>query len=309
MPQKFLLTITVILSICLSSKGDVITLHNEAIQAGISTKTGHTVFIAALGQTNLLYEREDDLGGEAFHPLQQVQLWFLTGPGSLQPDTTFWDSPWKILEQSEDKLVLESGISPLLSIKVTRNYHLIAGKPALEVKTLIERVAPNPYPVHVWSVTQLARPRYVLLDVVEMTGPHGLPWKELSRPGRLQTYMRQPLEGAVRFAPKSPMDNPKIGTLGNWVAAVIRPDLALVKSVPIQPGGCYPDGTSMQAYASEDFTEIETLSTNQHLQPGEIVSSRSVWQLVRAPEGTTPEDWIQHIDTAVDNLASAVALP
>ncbi len=311
--MKPLCILSAILLTGLTLHGKVITLTNDAIEVKVSTQTGHTISLAPPNEPNLLYEADGDLGGEALHPLQQVQLWFLTGPviGPLQPDPTFWDSPWKVISQTGDALVLESEVSPLLKLKATRTYQLLGDQPALEVTTTLKRVAPNPYPVHVWSITQLKRPNYVLLDVEEMPGPdYLLPWKELSRPGRLESYMRQPLEGAVMFRVKGQtFDNPKLGTLGDWVATIVRPGLALVKSVPLENSGCYPDGTSMQAYANQDFTEIETLSVNQHLQPGETLTSRSVWQLVRAPEDSSPETWIQQIEKAVESVPQGEASP
>jgi hypothetical protein len=72
----------------------------------------------------------------------------------------------------------------------------------------------------------------------------------------------------------------KSGTLGSFAAAVYADGKMLRQSHSVRPGGCYPEGASIQVHTNAYYVELETLDELVHLLPGESRTNQVTWSLL-----------------------------
>ncbi len=182
-------------------------------------------------------------------------------------------------------------------MRVRREIELAPGGPRVTIRNTLTRVAENPHPVHIWCVSQVRPAEFHLLHVSAEGPPKDPVWHDFGAKKPLGPHVRA-VGAALRY--DRPPGSSKIGTFGTWVAAVYE-DLAFVEHVPYDPAGPYPDKSSVQLFASDDYAELETLSPNVPLAEGESLSNTVTWVLVERPKRAPLEEFVELIMASVNS--------
>lgn len=269
----------------LASAGDVgvVMIGDMQFSAGISPVSGGVLHFGPQGR-NLLHVnlapapsgKHGDwisYGGDWLWSSLQSTWPFLSAGELVPPDR---NTHWETISRSAESVTLESAPIRSLGIRMRRTFTINSAARKLVIENRVTRQTAHPQSVHLWSVTQLPRPEYVLLDLAWQ--PTGVPAVvEISRPNRVLPEHCTRLGNAVRFDYTRAPEHAKIGTLGGWIAAVY-PNGTLLQRIDFHPGECYPELSSVQVYSNQEFLELELLSPNRHLRPGESLQSRVEWE-------------------------------
>jgi hypothetical protein len=280
---------------------DALELRNDQYVVRVSPGTGRIVHFGRPGGENLLWimptraldgghpQRDGrpyfNFGGDKIWPLVQA-LWprAYGGRGGWPPDNVVDGGMWQIPPRAAaasagPRLAMQSPLQPALGSVLLRELFLFDD---LEITNRVQRTQPSPFPVHLWSVTQVQSPPYVLMD------------QQPDRPTEdaFATFGNdrdaaedvEVLEGlnALRWR----FDHEgggKAGSYGHWLAAIYpADDLLFVQwHDSYDPQGMYPDDSNLQVYKDGTYTELELLSPSEHLQQGESLETRVMWQLMR----------------------------
>ena len=201
-----------------------------------------------------------------------------------------------------------------------RRFELGPDSGDVSITNKFTRVAiPDPdqtFPVNIWSVTGIIEPEFVLADIATYR-PAGAPdWVRLiNNPSRLVTVIED--GKALRFDNRghgpghSPSQNGmKLGTLGDWLAAVYA-DSILLQRNQYDPNGNFADGASLEIYSSQssgsEYAELEVLSTNVDLSLGESLTNRVEWYLLDRPSGLSDDELAGYL-RAIPEPSSALLL-
>lgn len=250
-------------------------------------------------------------GGERLCPTPPLVWRYLApdptaaGKYHFLPDTALDGQPWRVVASTTLSLTLESARSDWLGVIAHRTFTLDREAPILRIHTTLKRVAPSPIPVQVWSIAVIHRPEFFLLGIDSSWRHSTTAWIELSKPGRLPPQAIQTGTGSIKFTIPQHPDHPKIGAMGSWIAAIYENTIFL-QVTEFAPQGCYPDSSSTQAYAREEFAEIETLSTNQFLRTGEALSHWVAWTILPRAKNQDPR---ARLDQAASELTSKLRKP
>ncbi|XHR31097.1 MAG: hypothetical protein ACFUZC_11175 [Chthoniobacteraceae bacterium] len=267
---------------------DKCALQNAHLRVTVDANTGRIVEFGRVDGPNLLWINDaasleseyrktgwKNRGGDRFHPAPQA-LWRFASGENLPPDAAMDGDSWRIVECTSRRFVMESRKSALYSVRA--RWTLILDGPRLVIYNRLTRTASNPFPVHLWSVTQVPRARAFLLES-RAVNPRGGCFTELwGNPARDPQAVT--ISGrVVRFIPPNKRPT-KVGALGGWLAAVYGQDVFL-QTTSYQPGGCYPEGSSVQVFDDgRRYVELETLSELRHLRAGESLCNTVVWSVV-----------------------------
>ncbi len=295
---------------------DAIVLDNGQVTASISLRIGRIVTFGRSGGENMLWlESEQELdetrefekkvykkqwmnyGGDKIWPAQQTMWLFIMG-GTWPPDLSIDGPPWRLIRQNKNSLVIESPTSKSLHVTIRREITLAASEAKLVIRNTMTRSAPSPFPVQIWSITQMNWPEYSLLGVDQRRDDIKAAYTNLHGNKSINKDDVTEMDRAIQFAPERDLLYAKIGTLGRWVAAVFEKDV-FVQDVDYVPGACYVDGSSVQFYKEEKYVELETLSPCVHLKPGESLSNVVTWRLIERPAGAPAADIAAKIQAAV----------
>jgi hypothetical protein len=277
---------------------DTIVLTNGAIELGVSASVGRIVHVSRAGGPNLLWvsplaaaneaQAKDqwvNWGGDKPWPAVQ-SLWprFVPSGNQWPPDRIIDGQAWTILEQGDRHLVMQSPVNPDLQARVTRRIVLDDEGPGVRIHNSMERVGSSPIPLLIWTVSQVPHPAYTLLAIAA-----DRPESERDRPVLHFGKAREAQErvelhdNAARFNVTRERSL-KVGTFGTWVAGVWE-DVAFAQYAHYDPAGSYPDRSNSQVYCDGNYVELELLSPQQHLQPGQKLDFEVRWRLLDLPAG------------------------
>jgi hypothetical protein len=184
------------------------------------------------------------------------------------------------VDQSDRRVVIESPVAPTLGVRVRRTIEVVPDSPRVRIVNVIERVEANVFPVHIWTVTQVHSPPLTLLDVAADRVDRSRVWVPFGEVRHHEPFVEVIGEDvAIAYLPR-PDRGRKVGTLGRWVAGVYDSGDAFLQATHYIPRGAYPDASSAQVYSDGNYTELELLSEFVHLQPGETLENRVLWELV-----------------------------
>lgn len=279
-----------------------VTLANDNLYLTVIPEIGRITAFGRTGQPSLIWlddsqapaqaQRDGNWvnwGGDKVWPAPQT-VWKWAFGGEWPPDGVIDGQAWTLLDQAPDHLTLESRVNPQLHVQVRRRIQLMPDR--VEIQNTLTQLRPSPYPVCIWSVTQVRLPRFALLDC-DPASPLPEPYLPLMNRRQFDHHWVSPLDSAIQY--QGPDDKgTKIGTLGRWVAAVYD-QLIFLQSTDFHPAAMYTDGSSLQVYQSPDYMELETLSPNQHLKPGQTITNTVTWRLLDRPPGS-PEQIAQALD-------------
>ena len=272
--------------------------------AEISLDSGGVVFWGSPG-CNLVFSRPEPVrsvhgswmnyGGDWVWTSLQSTWPFLSGGELVPPEG---NGKWILGKQDDNSVSIVNPEIKSLVIRVERFFTISPRERKLTVVNTVTRLAASPQSIHVWSVTQLPSPDYCLLDVA--WAPRNMPsYAEISRPHRVSPEDCPDLNGVRYFDGKKVREHAKIGTLGNWVAAVYLHHVIL-QSSSLAMGECYPELSSVQVYANHEYTELEVLSQNRHLKPGESICQQVSWLYLPLNAAQSPwktARWLKRISS------------
>ncbi len=294
---------------------DVVALSNEHLTVEVSPAAGRLVSLIPAGGENLLWRAsqqqiaEDrqrprrvylNWGGDKVWPaLQAIWPRILNIAGQWPPIPVIDGDPWRLVDQSSNTLTIESAISPHLNVQVRRRIQLHPAEPRLTITNTLTRIKPSPFPVHIWSVSQVRNPRFALLGLAPDRPEPDITWIPFGGISKFQPHWTVELDGAIKYQPGFDKAT-KIGTFGEWIAGV-WPERILLQRTRFDPRAAYPDGSNIQIYTSPKYTEIETLSPQVHLQPGESLTNTVDWFILDRPDADN--------QGLVNRLAALIANP
>jgi hypothetical protein len=296
---------------------DAIALTNPLIRLEVSPSVGRIIHFGPTGGANLFWINTErgvekgptrgeltyrNYGGDKIWPtLQAIWPRAYGGQGQWPPDGIIDGQAWTLIDRSERRLVMQSPQAAHLGIQVKREIELHETEPRVTIRNTITRQKANIFPVHVWTISQVRWPNYVLMDVAH---DRTMDQTWIPMGGKNVETLVQPIgdDAAIRFdiEPKRGGGN-KVGTLGRWLAAVWD-DHIWYQWTDFDPAGMYPDASSVQIYYDGNYTELELLSPMLHLKPGESLSNTVTWQL-------TPRAGLtdQQITQQAEQLSAGVA--
>ncbi len=285
---------------------DELVLDNGIVRLCVSPAVGRIVYFGKVGGRDLLWRnsataietrkrrRPDawlNYGGDKIWPAVRYSWGRIYGPGwSL--DKAIDGSAWTVVEKTDSRIIIESPVSKQLHIKIRREITLIPGKAAARIKNTLQQISYTPYPVCLWSVTQVKSPRCCLLDIDGKRLQSKEPYVVLS--GTKDVNVRLlPDKSALKFM-ASPGKS-KVGTFGGWIAAVY-PDCIFRQSSKFYQNGCYPDNASVECFWlckgdkptkgwNPDYVELELMGNSVHLQPGEKIRNVVNWEIIDTTQG------------------------
>lgn len=287
---------------------DAIRLENDHIRVDIAPSVGRIVWFSRPGADNLIWiNNESELpgpdakpgeyiiyGGDKIWPAVQSMWKRATGnKGDWPPEGVIDGDPWKLIEASDHHCIIESAVSPAYGVKVRRTIVIDPVAPSVNIANVMTRVEASIFPVHIWSVTQVVPPKYAMLDISGnrvRKDPEVVFFKSDRDFGGGVNIL---LDGsAVAWHDRHEGGN-KIGTLGEWVAGIYEDQIFLQKTYHHAPGA-YPDGSSAQLYVTDNYTELELLTDQVHLQPEETLKNVVEWRLIDF-DGGEPEKALEVI--------------
>ncbi|MGE9289948.1 MAG: hypothetical protein ACQKBT_03095 [Puniceicoccales bacterium] len=288
--------------------GNVETLESDVVTLEVALDIGRVISFHRKGEPDWLVVFDkapipswhwNPWGGDRVWPTAQFLHEQIYGNNGFDP--VIDGAPWQLVLQTSDRLVMRSGLSPQLGVRVTRQIQLIEGEAAVVHTYWIERVAQSSYPVHIWAVTGIRRPDYVLMksDPGKLH-PGGHPyrlWPALYSEVPMGVSLLQD-RTALQFAWEKD-SRLKLGTYGGWIAAVSGQQ-AFCQWIDYSRGQLYLDGSNLQAFVDTHTRtfEIETLSPTWFLREGEHRQWTVHWEIIDFPEGvSTPQGQMEYLDS------------
>ena len=233
-------------------------------------------------------QRYINFGGDKLWVAPQHSWARATGNSGWPPEGVIDGQPWKITQQTDTSLTLQSQPSPHFHVVATRRFELLQDQPQVKITNTLLRTRPNPFPVQAWTITQVRVPRQVVMDIAATR-----PLDETHRP--LTTTTPEKTAGDVQLLDDDsalawdigPEDDAKIGTLGRWIAAVYDHHTFLQRT-DLDPDGAYPDASNLQTYRGAGYVEIETLGPAVQLTAGQSTTAVVHWHLLTHDTPPTP---------------------
>ncbi len=318
--------------------GDAITLENGSITLKVSPMVGRIVWLSAKDSENLLWiagkgelakgltaasqpkslrtrPAYANYGGDKIWPTVQA-LWpsAYGGSGGWPPDGIVDGEPWTVVGQpSAREVIIRSAVQPQLGILIERRITVAAEGPSVRIQTALHKVQAGLFPVHVWSVSQVRKPEFVLTHTV---AEHERPPSEQDRawvPFGAKAKAEKQIEALSpqvhAFSPHGFKGGLKIGTLGEWLAGVDE-EHVFVHRIAFEPESSYADGSNIQVYADGNYVELETLSPTLSLKVGESVVSEVAWHVWPREGRTAAElaEWLPQVIAEQDAVPRARVL-
>lgn len=300
MKLRPLLLLGLALWLCLLAKADFVhlgpveTIDNGAVILSVAPRVGRVVAYHRSGEPDWLDVRDQPpLPQWHWNPWGGDRMWPTSQPlnpqiyGNKGFDPVIDGQPWEVLAKTATRIELRSGVSPELGLRVTRRIELV-GKTTEVLHTFrLERVAENPFPVHVWAVTGVRKGDYMLMESDPRT-PHedGKPCRTWTGADFTVAPRAELLPGTRILRVLSPPENAsmKAGTYGRWIAQIAG-DSAFWQTTAYLHGHFYQDACNLQAFVSTKLKihEIETLSPAWFLKKGETREWTVRWGLLDFP--------------------------
>jgi hypothetical protein len=229
-----------------------------------------------------------NFGGDWLWPVSQAH--WTAAFGRHWPPRLFIDGlPWSARAWTSDDgartCLLRLDIGDPLFVTVSRTIRLDPEQPILTIRQRVERTAPSALPMTLWNISQVAAARKVVFPVEENSRfPGGFGILDFGPPA--SNIVDRCAGGLVAMDVMAGTEH-KLGSDSprGWIAAQREGVLIVERAESRAPGGDFPDGGSrIEVYANSGlgYTEIETLSEERVLAPGESLENTLTISLHRA---------------------------
>jgi hypothetical protein len=309
-----------------------VTLSNGLIRLTVNPSVGRVVDFGRFGRFPTLLRIPDPTvittakadiagyqayGGDMLWPAQQDQWDEIRGSGGNWPPLGEMDGPnWTIVDQSSTHITIRSPQGPLLGLVAERRFEIKPNSTEVVITNMFERKElpsrVEQYPILIWSITGVKEPEYMLADVSpdRPIVPTYVPLNATD-PSTLITSLNS--DTALRVdnrnhGPGQPLtaDMQKLGTYGDWIAAIYPTDIFLQRT-DFDPQGLYPDNANMELYSAQmsggEHAELEVLSGGRFLQVGEKMTNVVHWYLLDRPPGISDEELAARLDAVPEPTA------
>lgn len=212
--------------------------------------------------------------------------WIIDGPA--------WTARGWVNQDDAQSVLLELEIGEPLNMLVQRQITLPADAASLIIRQRIERTAPSEVPVTLWNISQIAAAERVALAVETNSAfidgyrvldfePPAPEWLSREDPHVLIADTRRATEMKIGS------DSPR-----GWIAAQ-RGDLLIFERAEGRADAeSFPDGgcrTELYANSGLGYAEIETLSEERVLAPGDAIENTLTISLHRIPADLTDAEF------------------
>lgn len=246
-----------------------IVLHNESLDLDIQPDVGRIVKICYQGRCDWLHfdpNSTENVGGEFLWPV--AHHYWKPLLGRIWPPPVVMESNlWRVVAVDAKSCTLTRDYAAPLNLRATRRYRLDDQAARFTIAQRIERLAPSPVPVTLWTILQVARPRSLILpgaqrSLEKSTGvvaAHGLDTTEID------------FAGAGHQAHKLCSDAQPA-----WLAAKRGDVLIAQRVIRSSETSGYPDGgcpVELWWDARSGYAELELLSPERNLAPGESLEN------------------------------------
>lgn len=271
-----------------------ICLENGSAQVTVWPDIGRVISFSRRGKKNRLWVADDPAAFGTPMPLYGG-LKVMVSPEVLWPqirkvprsDPATDGGPWTVLQRGDRHVCMQT-FSSDLGVTVTWMIQLHEDSPELQLDYEIRRVEENPFPVHLWSITQVPLENDLYLSCQSHTTN---PYRNcLWMPDLDQQVECFPKFEALRFSGSASIGPLKIGTFGRWIAHV-QDDEAFVICTPEIERRAYVEGSNLQAFSSADrfpFYEMEVTSPVYDLRVGESFQTSEKWMLFSVSDTAMP---------------------
>ncbi len=269
-------------------------LRNRVAEAVVVPAIGRIAAFVPLGGSNVLHlsaallgrapdaragrRRWANYGGDWLWPLAQAR-WAELPPGGPSPTALLAGRGWEgrawIAGDGAQVCLLSRTYGPPLNVRATRLVRLGGITATLDVRQRIEAVGPASLPVAAWSISQVDRPRRIVLPrAADSAWPAGFTPLSFKPP---PAYAVRAVGDAVVFRPGLGGDH-RVGTdsARGWIAVEQDGWLVIARMRPVPgPGERAPPGVTVAAYGSgsDPYAEIELVGAERRLARGEVLEN------------------------------------
>jgi hypothetical protein len=293
---------------------DAICLRNGQVDVVLVPAVGRLLRFAPAGGDNFLWENAKwsgqtrpadftdwfNVGGDKVWPAEQSQ-WPAVMSRGWPPETTLDGTPWKAAILPDKAVRLTSEVSKAYGIRATRTFRLEPGSAWLRIEQRFDKISGPPVRVCIWNVTQTNDPEAAYLPV----------WHDSPLPDGVFNFDRvlpnHRCQGDLLEIHRLPDLYSKYGTDSpqGWVAAVKNG--WLFSEHCERRDGEYPDqGCCTEVYTEIDdvakMVELEVLSPQAWLKPGQSLGWTVAWNLQPIPKGLSPERQAALVDKLLGPL-------
>jgi hypothetical protein len=273
----------------------------EAPRTGVSLiavpPAGGRIISYALDRENILFENPGYLGktlaNTAPQELAQGYIGYNIDLGPelrrLPPHLRLWMGPYAGATAG-NSLLLTSESDPAVSIRIEKRLTLEPDSGALGLVQTMTNVGSAPQAFCLWDRTLCQGGGFALVPLAPKSRFKG-GWsllKEGTYQGDSPTHPRVALMDGVLVA-HAGGTSAKLGvdTAAGWIAYV-RGHLLFVKYFPVFPEASYTDGgNTAEIYFDPNVCELEPLSPEETLQPGQAYSFPERWTILRLDREVT----------------------
>lgn len=289
---------------------NAIVLENDIVRVVVVPEIGRIVSLRLPGRPSLL--REDaaqdrglstdtniwaNYGGLWLWPAAQARWKESFGTDWPPPrpldDVRWTGSAWRRADGGQ-VCRLRAEIGTPCNGRITRDIVLLRNSGLVDIAQRVERVGPGQLPLSLWNLAQIAGP-----DEVILPEDAGKPIRTLGF-APVEDRLLTRCDGTVSIRVGEGTEH-KVGSASprSWIAARRDGQILLMQASPGDRPGPYPDGDSrVTVYANKGlgYAEIETLSEELPLLPGQVLTNRvtlQAFQLVTPLRGCELARWLR----------------
>jgi hypothetical protein len=286
---------------------NAIELQNERVRLVIVPQIGRIMHYSFVNDKNVLYEnsklaglllKEGDgfiengqsispnIGGDRVSPCSDNYFETLTGSRRLA-DQWINNGPY-CATIIDNGVQLESPVSPLLGVKLIRTIHLEPNTTKVIIEQELIKVQParsnmiDTIPLTIWNLSQIRPPKSMWVPLqkksVFKNGFDVPAWPDALNHAADNIEINNNL---LKLNPITE-NNQKIGIdADGWVAGLVD-NVLMVQRFNLNLGLKFPDGgTNAAIFSNAEFAELECLSPEKVLKPGESIKHTIIWELHR----------------------------
>jgi len=284
---------------------NAVQITNTEIKVIVVPQIGRIIHYGFLNEENLLYENPKfegqtysaenpykvdgelvhaSFGGDRMWPTVQDSFEVLNGNRGLS-DPWIDGSPWGY-ELIENGVQITSPVSDYVGAKVSRTITLNDQGSVVDIKQKMEKIQRGkqrqlePIPLTIWNLTKIKNPDFTLIPLQERSvfdegilipvWPDNInsAWKNYSKIGDVGMLI-----------PDKELFQKVGADSKGWVAGVTG-NIVFGEFFKYDVNETYPDGgTSATIFTCSDFTELECLSPEKKLKPGQSIQFDIQWKL------------------------------
>ena len=273
----------------------------EAPRAGVSLiavpPAGGRIISYALDRENILFENPGYLGktlaNTAPQELTQGYIGYNVDLGPelrrLPAHLRLWMGPYGGAVAG-NSLLLSSESDPAVSIRIEKRLSIDPESGALDLVQTMTNVGSAPRAFCLWDRTLCKGGGFALVPLASKSRFKG-GWSRLKDEvyqGDSPTHPRVTLMDGVLVAHAGgTWAKLGIDSAAGWIAYV-RGRLLFIKYFPVSPEGPYTDGgNTVEVFFNEEVCELEPLSPEKTLQPGQSYSFPERWTILRLDREVT----------------------